>query len=1018
MKSSGQEYDGSNKRRRVAPRDFLGVDASGLAPSGSDSNTSGSYSPTIADAPAVRSFNNSWQRTDSHFVLEPSISTQLQRDPPLDAHSSGSEWIQGPECHGSLSSMDAESIDPVQADLSPSQAPNTAVPLLFPYGGAQDTTPCESEYEEIAPPLSVIAGGNVCSGLNTIPSRVSDDRVHHHSLSHIGIRHTIDEHEVCFGMIRTGSVKGNSAVLQTNTLKSRMEVSLKQLGQMTSIHERKTDKYIGYLDAETATALSSLSSNYLVHFDAYMPVKQRARCAKSASERTELSGVHVIIYGNHDDLNGVGKSLWEHDVSLQHPQGQDETVPYDNPHYLIRPGSEIDVPYIGGMKEHQEHQLLTASAIASIFVSSQGPPAWRKVNASTRLKTALKTHQKKGLAMMIERERGNIEGNNDFATLWTVNSGVDNKHRYKNLVTGRTQQSRPNLCLGGLLADEMGLGKTLTVLALIAESLDEQRTEQHTRQSTDQISHEQGHRRSTLIITPKSTLQSWDEQISKHVHPGSLKVHVYHGIKKVSDVSKLLEFDIVVTTYATLLTEWSSTRKGSSKRTKFLHSCNWHRVVLDEAHVIRDSMAKQSRAVHSLIAQHRWCLTGTPIQNRIEDLGALLIFLRAEPFDTRSTFKHYIADPINTGKEQSMERLQLLVGAIALRRTKESVKNELLLPPRVNAVEEVRFTASERDLYMTNRDRILKEVDHVYSEDGKIKGFCGILQSILRLRQICNYGHIVPLHPSVRGEQHDTLSCVSPLRLAHCEMCGKGMATSSSESESTLSLCMHVICAACGSAGQEAIPADARVCPLCLGTASDDLNEIDDSEDGVIDNSYAPSSKILALLQNLRSYRCIETAKPIKSVVFSCWTKMLDLLEQALNHEGISFARIDGKKTDVQRRAAIERFRTDPGCTLLLASIGSAGVGLDLTAACRVHLMEPQWNPMAEEQALDRVHRMGQDQEVHAIRYIVKDSIEEYVVSLQRAKVELFQQTFGAESSTKAEMVRKRLQNLRDFLDK
>ncbi|MCJ1289399.1 hypothetical protein MMC34_000931 [Xylographa carneopallida] len=104
---------------------------------------------------------------------------------------------------------------------------------------------------------------------------------------------------------------------------------------------------------------------------------------------------------------------------------------------------------------------------------------------------------------------------------------------------------------------------------------------------------------------------------------------------------------------------------------------------------------------------------------------------------------------------------------------------------------------------------------------------------------------------------------------------------------------------------------------------------------------------------------------------------MLDLLGQALEHERIPFTRIDGKKTDAQRRAAIKRFRTDPVCTVFLVSIGSAGVGLDLTTASRVHLMEPQWNPMAEEQALDRVHRMGQDQEVHAIRYIVKDSIEE-----------------------------------------
>ena len=104
---------------------------------------------------------------------------------------------------------------------------------------------------------------------------------------------------------------------------------------------------------------------------------------------------------------------------------------------------------------------------------------------------------------------------------------------------------------------------------------------------------------------------------------------------------------------------------------------------------------------------------------------------------------------------------------------------------------------------------------------------------------------------------------------------------------------------------------------------------------------------------------------------------MLSLIELALYSEGLSFVRIDGQKTDSQRRAAILRFRTDPNCTILLASIGSAGVGLDLTAASHVHLMEPQWNPMAEEQALDRVHRMGQTKQVVAIRYVVEESIEE-----------------------------------------
>lgn len=124
---------------------------------------------------------------------------------------------------------------------------------------------------------------------------------------------------------------------------------------------------------------------------------------------------------------------------------------------------------------------------------------------------------------------------------------------------------------------------------------------------------------------------------------------------------------------------------------------------------------------------------------------------------------------------------------------------------------------------------------------------------------------------------------------------------------------------------------------------------------------------------------------------------MLDLVEVALSTSGFHFHRVDGSRTGEQRRVSLEKFRTDYGYTILLCSIGSAGIGyliacklratltdyarLDLTAASRVHLLEPQWSPMAEEQALDRVHRMGQKQEVVATRYIVKDSIEEVTFS-------------------------------------
>jgi len=123
---------------------------------------------------------------------------------------------------------------------------------------------------------------------------------------------------------------------------------------------------------------------------------------------------------------------------------------------------------------------------------------------------------------------------------------------------------------------------------------------------------------------------------------------------------------------------------------------------------------------------------------------------------------------------------------------------------------------------------------------------------------------------------------------------------------------------------------------------------------------------------------------------------MLDFVQKALQHDNIGFQRIDGQTTLPARTDALKKFRTEPNCRVMLASIGCAGEGHDfpltisslksltniklpsinLTCASYVHIMEPQWNPMAEAQAVDRVHRIGQDRDVVITRYLIKDSIE------------------------------------------
>lgn len=113
------------------------------------------------------------------------------------------------------------------------------------------------------------------------------------------------------------------------------------------------------------------------------------------------------------------------------------------------------------------------------------------------------------------------------------------------------------------------------------------------------------------------------------------------------------------------------------------------------------------------------------------------------------------------------------------------------------------------------------------------------------------------------------------------------------------------------------------------------------------------------------------------SVVFSGWTKSFDLIQPALTQRGIRCVRLDGSLTAARRAGVLRVFRGTPDIKVLLATITCGGVGLDLTAASRAYILEPQWNPMSESQALDRIHRLGQQSEVETIRFVMRDSWEE-----------------------------------------
>jgi len=167
-----------------------------------------------------------------------------------------------------------------------------------------------------------------------------------------------------------------------------------------------------------------------------------------------------------------------------------------------------------------------------------------------------------------------------------------------------------------------------------------------------------------------------------------------------------------------------------------------------------------------------------------------------------------------------------------------------------------------------------------------------------------------------------------------------------------------------------------------------------------------PSAKLDLLLPQLREV----LDEGHKAIVFSQFTSFLAILQQHLEREGITYSYLDGRTRDRQQR--VERFQTDPTCNLFLISLKAGGLGLNLTAAEYVYLLDPWWNPAVEAQAIDRAHRIGQTERVFAYRLVSRDTVEEKILALQQTKRELADAVIRADQSLLRSLTREDLELL------
>jgi superfamily II DNA or RNA helicase len=405
--------------------------------------------------------------------------------------------------------------------------------------------------------------------------------------------------------------------------------------------------------------------------------------------------------------------------------------------------------------------------------------------------------------------------------------------------------------MGALLADDMGLGKTLQALCAIEGK--------------------------TLVVAPTSVLHSWKDQI--HLFRPSQKVALFYGSNRKFDTTA----DITLTSYGLL-------RQDKEKLLKY----PWKTIILDEAQMIKNPDSQVARAAHALALKakgaFRMTLSGTPVENSMEDLWSQLQFLNPGILGSKKEFQEEFVTPITKGDETVAKKLRTRIKPFVLRRLKRDVAPEL--PPRTEVVLNCQLSESEKELYDSLLASGRKEVIEKLQEGGSV---FHALEMLLRLRQACCHPNLVP------GQNAET------------------------------------------------------------------------------------SSKLELLAETLEK----TVANGHRALVFSQWTSFLDLIGPRLTKMGLGFTRLDGSTQN--REKVVAEFQDPAGPPVMLISLKAGGVGLTLTAADHVFLMDSWWNPAVEDQAADRAHRIGQENPVLICRLITENTLEEKILELQKQKQELSQ---------------------------
>lgn len=530
----------------------------------------------------------------------------------------------------------------------------------------------------------------------------------------------------------------------------------------------------------------------------------------------------------------------------------------------------------------------------------------------------------------------------------------------------------------------------------------------------------------TLIICPTSLVTQWTNQLDQHVVPNTLRIISHYGQNRGDSRSiSILCNDVVVTSYGTLAAECSEeTADGeeSSSKDGPLLQLKWRRIILDEAHTIKSRSTKWARAAYKIKAERRWCVTGTVIHNHVNDVFSLLHFLDVRPWSSWAFWNRGIVSNLESNdmkrQRSAMSLIRDIISSVTLRRkkiTKDS-KGKCIVQLTKKQVELVHLTSSsqERDFYNALHKRSRVQFDTYLSEGKVMHNYASILELLLRLRQACNHPYLVfaaaPSKDSAVMKDKDKLYkqfMEAGSSAEYVDKVFKDVQSGALGESLQCPLCLDVIddpvapkeCAhpVCRTCMMESLKR-ANKCPVCrIPISNKSVMTLPRESRFSIDlnKRWRSSAKIDELLKDVRERQSIRDRSKGngigKTVIFSQFTGMLDLVGIALDRESFKWLRIDGSVPQAQRAVILQRFENEEekakgSSNILLVSLRAGGVGLNLVAASFAILLDIHWNPQVDAQAQDRIHRHGQTRDVVIKRYIIKDTVEEKLLKVQERK--------------------------------